>query len=34
MNYIVAVLLGGLAALLANRGVAIFNDGLRPIVLI
>lgn len=32
MNYIVAVLLGGLAALLANRGVAIFNDGLRPIV--
>lgn len=32
MNYIVAVLLGSLAALLANRGVAIFNDGLRPIV--
>lgn len=32
MNYIVAVLLGGLAALLANRGVAIFNDGLRPII--
>lgn len=32
MNYIVAVLLGSLAALLANRGVAVFNDGLRPIV--
>ncbi|MGL5427006.1 MAG: YhfT family protein, partial [Cetobacterium sp.] len=32
MNYIVAILLGGLASLLANRGVAIFNDGLRPIV--
>ncbi|MGL4672974.1 YhfT family protein, partial [Cetobacterium sp.] len=32
MNYIVAVLLGALASLLANRGVAIFNDGLRPIV--
>ncbi|MGL6064534.1 MAG: YhfT family protein [Fusobacteriaceae bacterium] len=32
MNYIVAILLGSIAALLANRGVAIFNDGLRPIV--
>ena len=32
MNYIVAILLGALASFLANRGVAVFNDGLRPIV--
>lgn len=32
MNNIVAVLLGSLAAFLSNRGVAVFNDGLRPIV--
>lgn len=31
MKYVVAVLLGALASLLANRGVAVFNDGLRPI---
>lgn len=32
MNYVVAILLGALASFLANRGVAVFNDGLRPIV--
>lgn len=32
MNYIVAILLGALASLLSNRGVAVFNDGLRPII--
>lgn len=25
-------LLGGLCAVLANKGIAVFNDGLRPIV--
>ncbi|GMC04902.1 hypothetical protein K4E_24920 [Enterococcus thailandicus] len=24
--------LGGLCAVLANKGIAVFNDGLRPIV--
>lgn len=32
MNHLVAILLGAVAALLANRGVAVFNDGLRPIM--
>lgn len=32
MYQIVAILLGAFAALLANRGVAVFNDGLRPII--
>lgn len=32
MNYVIAILIGALASLLANRGVAVFNDGLRPIV--
>lgn len=32
MNHIVAILLGAFASLLSNRGVAVFNDGLRPIV--
>jgi len=32
MNYVVIALLGALAAVLSNMGVAVFNDGLRPIV--
>lgn len=32
MNYVVIALLGALAAVLANVGVAVFNDGLRPIM--
>ena len=32
MNYVVIALLGALAAILANLGVAVFNDGLRPIM--
>ncbi len=32
MNYLVIALLGALAAILANLGVAVFNDGLRPIM--
>lgn len=32
MNYIVSILLGALASFLSNRGVAVFNDGLRPII--
>ncbi|MBU5592603.1 YhfT family protein [Clostridium sp. MSJ-4] len=32
MNYVVIALLGALAAILSNMGVAVFNDGLRPIV--
>lgn len=31
MKYIVSILVSSLASLLANRGVAVFNDGLRPI---
>lgn len=32
LNYVVIALLGALAAVLANLGVAVFNDGLRPIM--
>ena len=32
LQYIVIALLGALAAVLANTGVAVFNDGFRPIV--
>ena len=32
MNYIVLMLVGGLAAILANKGIAVFNDGFRPII--
>lgn len=32
MRYIVIILIGALAAILSNRGIAVFNDGFRPIV--
>lgn len=32
MNYVVIILIGALAAILANRGIAVFNDGFRPVV--
>jgi len=32
MKYIVITLIGALAAILSNRGIAVFNDGFRPIV--
>lgn len=32
MNYVVIALIGALASILANKGVAVFNDGLRPII--
>ncbi|WP_426350393.1 YhfT family protein [Alloiococcus sp. CFN-8] len=32
MNYVVITLLGALAAILSNLGLAVFNDGLRPII--
>lgn len=32
MNYILIFLTGALAAILANRGIAIFNDAVRPII--
>ncbi len=32
MEYIVIALIGALAAILANQGIAVFNDGFRPIV--
>lgn len=32
MKYVLITLIGALAAILANRGVAVFNDGLRPIM--
>lgn len=31
MKYIIIALLGGLATLMANQGIAVFNDGFRPI---
>ncbi len=32
MNYVVIILIGALASILANRGIAVFNDGFRPII--
>ena len=32
MKLVIMGLLGALAAILANKGVAVFNDGLRPII--
>ena len=32
LQYVVIALLGALAAILSNTGVAVFNDGFRPIV--
>lgn len=32
MKYIIIVLIGALASILANQGIAVFNDGFRPIV--
>lgn len=32
MKFIIVALIGALASILANKGVAVFNDGLRPIV--
>ena len=32
MKYIVIIFIGALASILANRGIAVFNDGFRPIV--
>lgn len=32
MEYIVIAAIGALAAILANKGIAVFNDGFRPIV--
>ncbi|MBL1227941.1 YhfT family protein [Enterococcus sp. BWB1-3] len=32
MELIVIALLGGMCSILTNRGIAVFNDGLRPIV--
>lgn len=32
MEYIIIAAIGALAAILANKGIAVFNDGFRPIV--
>lgn len=32
MRYVVIILIGALASILSNRGIAVFNDGFRPIV--
>ncbi|MBB6697907.1 YhfT family protein [Clostridium algidicarnis] len=32
MKFVIIALLGALAAILSNMGVAVFNDGLRPVV--
>lgn len=32
MKYIVIALIGALASIMANKGIAVFNDGFRPIV--
>ena len=32
LRYVVIAALGGLASVLANRGIAVFNDGFRPVM--
>ena len=32
LKYIVVIAIGALASMLANRGIAVFNDGFRAIV--
>ena len=32
MKYIVIILIGALASVLSNQGIAVFNDCFRPIV--
>lgn len=32
LNYIIIALVGGFGSILANKGIAVFNDGLRPIM--
>lgn len=32
MDYVIIMAIGALASLLANRGIAVFNDGFRPVV--
>lgn len=32
LNYVLVALMGGVGSILANRGIAVFNDGLRPIM--
>ncbi len=32
MNYIIIAAIGALASIMANKGIAVFNDGFRPIV--
>lgn len=32
MKFLIVALIGALASILANKGVAVFNDGLRPVV--
>ena len=32
MRYIIIALIGALASVLSNQGIAVFNDGFRPIV--
>lgn len=32
LDYIIIACVGGLGSILANRGIAVFNDGLRPIM--
>jgi len=32
LNYVLLAVLGALAAIMANRGIAVFNDGLRPVM--
>lgn len=32
MNYIIMMVIGALASVMANKGIAVFNDGFRPVV--
>ena len=32
MRYVIIALIGALASVLSNQGIAVFNDGFRPIV--
>jgi len=32
MKIVIIALIGALASIMANKGIAVFNDGLRPIM--
>lgn len=32
LDYIIMACIGGLGSILANKGISVFNDGLRPVM--